>query len=95
MPNLEHWKTEVARFRVEIAKLRSEFLFDPLGGDVVAVFGLDGSLLANGAADGINVNLVGPLQPTSSSAQDSAPPGAVAGVKKKVEVVDLTEDYPL
>jgi hypothetical protein len=31
MRNLEHWKTEIASFRVEIAKLRSGFLFDLLG----------------------------------------------------------------
>jgi len=59
------------------------------------VSGLDGSLLANGAADGINVNLVRPLQPTASSAQNSASSRVVAGMKRKAEVVDLTEDYPL
>jgi hypothetical protein len=83
---LEEWKKDVAEFRTNLAKLQNAYVSNVLGQDIVIVSGLDEAL------NGMNVYLTRPLKPSSRSAQNVGRPTVAAGMKRKADVIDLTED---
>lgn len=78
---LQNWKSEKGDMRTQLDGMRTQFMFDVLGGDVLQV--------AAGVVEGVGAQS---LQPMSASIQNRAPPAPVVGMKRKADVVDLTED---
>ncbi|KAH7395257.1 hypothetical protein DE146DRAFT_697405 [Phaeosphaeria sp. MPI-PUGE-AT-0046c] len=78
------WDEDVRQFKHQLAGLRSVLMTELLGGDIVLKSGIDEALEAHGAGGRA-------LQPASASVQNV---GAVAGSKRKSDVIDLTEDDP-
>jgi hypothetical protein len=94
----EDWKKTVQELEAQLYKLRTSYMRDVLGGDVKDVAGfrekLGGILDAKrGAREAAKVRLrkARAMGAASASAQNIVPPAAGAGVKRKAEVVDLTD----
>jgi hypothetical protein len=89
---LQRWEADVADMRKQLANMRDEFMFNLLEGDIIEIAGLERALVTTGTPGDVRVSAQ-PLQATSSSAQNSmALDRPVAGMKRKADVIDLTED---
>ena len=86
---LEEWKYTISEMRKELESL--DVSLQPLGISATEAADLDAQLVAAGASEGV-MQAARPLQPASASAQNLATPKQAAGVKRKSDVVDLTED---
>ncbi|KAF3009974.1 hypothetical protein E8E13_011285 [Curvularia kusanoi] len=89
-------RRELSEWKSTIAKLRQQFqafdlLLQPIGISATDAADLDAQLIAAGSSDGV-LQAGGPLKSLSSGKQNSAARGRVAGVKRKSDVIDLTED---
>ncbi|KAJ4364668.1 hypothetical protein N0V83_009265 [Neocucurbitaria cava] len=90
---LQQWKSDVNSMRIQLNAMRTQFMRNLLGGDVLQVAGLDDALVAGGAPEGVGANSSQPLQPSSASTQNRAPLTPAVGTKRKASyIVDLTED---
>ncbi|XPS78731.1 hypothetical protein M3J09_010735 [Ascochyta lentis] len=85
-----------AQWRVQVSEMRNELntmqrTLAPLGIDVEKAADLEAQLARSGAAEEVT-NSSQHLEPSSASTQNLAAPRGVAGVKRKSDFVDLTED---
>lgn len=78
--------------RTQLYSLRTPFMSDILGGDIMQVSGFDNAMVAAGAAGDAGVHNMQPLHPTSASIQNRTMSTPVVGTKRKAHVIDLTED---
>lgn len=86
------WTRNLESIRQKLTALRSPFLAELLGGDVLQIAGFEGLQLAATAEQGATT-APRPLQTMSASAHNAAPAAPVAGTKRKaseIDIVDLT-----
>lgn len=86
---LREWEEDVRQFKHELAGLRRGLMYELLDGDVVDKSGIDEALETNGAGGRKGTQ---PLQPASATSRNVGRRPAVAGTKRKSDVIDLTED---
>ncbi|KAF1918429.1 hypothetical protein BDU57DRAFT_528829 [Ampelomyces quisqualis] len=91
---LRQWNTEVTELWTHLSRMRNGFVFELLGGDIISISGIDEALSASVAGNSLVDKTARSSHTISPAAQNVAVPAPVAGVKRKAEVIDLTEDDP-
>lgn len=87
--DLREWEEDVRQFKQGVVELRSEMMSELLGGDILAISGIDKALERSGARGAGGAQ---PLQHATASRRNVGRPAMVAGTKRKSDVIDLTED---
>ncbi|KAF2178652.1 hypothetical protein K469DRAFT_675665 [Zopfia rhizophila CBS 207.26] len=82
----ERWNSEISAMRSQLRRLQDDIVKSSLSKDFGELVSLDQMLQTPGSQG------VQSLKPISAVAQNSRAIAAIAGVKRKAEVVDLTED---
>ncbi|KAL5119797.1 hypothetical protein ACEQ8H_002157 [Pleosporales sp. CAS-2024a] len=96
--NMRQWKIDMRDMRNELARLQTRFMSDLLGDDILTIAvgsGTGNAAETSSRSTGKQTARQGVLQTTSATAQNAATPSTRVGTKRKAEIIDLTEDYPL
>jgi hypothetical protein len=91
---MQLWESNAKDMIIQLKNLTSPFLTDVMEGDVLQISGLSEKLQSVGGGAGNTFGSTQVLQHTSSSAMNTVSTGAVAGTKRKADVIDLTGDDP-
>jgi hypothetical protein len=101
------WDRELAKMRKEVGAFCSPFTTKLFGGVLTQLVGLEKRPVTaeaagktvrgsgGGNADGATGSTPRSLQPVTASVQNAVAPLALAGTKRKADVIDLTEDDPI
>jgi hypothetical protein len=87
--DLDNWKRSVSALQQQF--MTFDTLLQPIGIRATDAADLDAQLAATGASEGVP-KTDRHLQPVSGAGQNSAASRQVAGVKRKADVIDLTEE---